>query len=160
MCTPHLDLNIKAKDLRIETKRASGAGGQHVNTTDSAVRMVHLPTGLAVECQSERSQIKNRELALKKLQARLVEQYMSRQEADQSQLRKGQVGTSMRNEKIRTYNFNQDRITDHRLTGAAGGTVHNLTGFLEGGGGLDELIGRLRASRRKQMIVEMIEQAK
>lgn len=125
--------------------------------------MVHLPTGVAVECQSERSQIKNRELALKKLQAKLVQQYMVRLQADQTSTRKGQVGTAMRNEKIRTYNFNQDRITDHRLSGAgasSGGTVHNLSGFLAGGEGLDELIGRLRAARRKQQIVEMIESAK
>lgn len=125
--------------------------------------MVHLPTGVAVECQSERSQIKNRELALKKLQAKLVQQYMVRLQADQTSTRKGQVGTAMRNEKIRTYNFNQDRITDHRLSGAgasSGGTVHNLSGFLVGGEGLDELIGRLRAARRKQQIVEMIENAK
>lgn len=125
--------------------------------------MVHLPTGLAVECQTERSQIKNRELALKKLQAKLVQQYMDKQMADQSSTRKSQVGSSLRNEKIRTYNYNQDRITDHRLSGAGGaggGTVHNLVGFLQGGECLDELIGRLRAARRKQMIVEMIERAK
>lgn len=157
-----LDLNIKAKDLRIETKRASGAGGQHVNTTDSAVRMVHLPTGVAVECQSERSQIKNRELALKKLQAKLVEQFMSRQQATVTTTRKGQVGSSNRNEKIRTYNFNQDRITDHRLSadGSGSGTVHNLADFLRGGDGLDALIEQLRIVRRRQAIVEMIESAK
>lgn len=140
--------------------------------------MVHLPTGIAVECQSERSQIKNREIALKKLQAKLCQQHMDKevkchseiphkldfiknvycfqfQLATQIATRKTQVGSSLRNEKIRTYNFNQDRITDHRL--ASGGTVHNLVGVLAGGEPLDDLIRKLEAESSKRQIVEMIE---
>ncbi|XP_052873103.1 peptide chain release factor 1-like, mitochondrial [Anopheles cruzii] len=147
------EVELKEKDLKIETKRASGAGGQHVNTTDSAVRIVHLPTGIAVECQTERSQVKNREIAKQKLTAKLMQQELEARFTSSQALKKSQVGQSLRNEKIRTYNYNQDRITDHRLEG---GTVHNLKGFLEGGAQLDDMIEKLHRSRRHAQLMEII----
>ncbi|XP_050520568.1 peptide chain release factor 1-like, mitochondrial isoform X2 [Daktulosphaira vitifoliae] len=122
------DVIINDKDLIIETKRASGAGGQHVNKTDSAVRMHHKPSGIIVECQTDRSQIKNRKIALQKLRAKLYQMQLEEQISSTKLARKLQVGSSARSEKIRTYNFNQDRITDHRLSKS----IHNLVGFLEG----------------------------
>ncbi|XP_050520569.1 peptide chain release factor 1-like, mitochondrial isoform X3 [Daktulosphaira vitifoliae] len=121
------DVIINDKDLIIETKRASGAGGQHVNKTDSAVRMHHKPSGIIVECQTDRSQIKNRKIALQKLRAKLYQMQLEEQISSTKLARKLQVGSSARSEKIRTYNFNQDRITDHRLSKS----IHNLVGFLE-----------------------------
>ncbi|XP_064547610.1 peptide chain release factor 1-like, mitochondrial [Drosophila montana] len=150
-----VQVHIAERDLKIETKRASGAGGQHVNTTDSAVRIVHLPTGLAVESQSERSQLKNRELALKRLQAKLVQQLLESSEATKQATRKAQQGNLNRNEKIRTYHFVQDRVTDHRVQ--QGGTLHNLSGFLEGGQQLSDLIERLHLEQRKLKLVELLE---
>ncbi|XP_006824974.1 peptide chain release factor 1-like, mitochondrial [Saccoglossus kowalevskii] len=135
-----IDLQIKPSDLKIETKRASGAGGQHVNTTDSAVRIVHLPTGIAAECQQERSQIKNKAMAMKVLETRLYNKQLEEQQHIQRQSRKLQVGSSGRSEKIRTYNFNQDRITDHRI----GQHLHNIDGFLSGGDDLNDLIESLQ----------------
>ncbi|KAG5878664.1 hypothetical protein JTB14_015597 [Gonioctena quinquepunctata] len=134
-----IEVNINPNDLKIETKRSTGAGGQHVNTTDSAVRIVHLPTGLAVECQVDRSQIKNRKLAMAKLKALLYQRKLDAQNEEIETTRKSQVRTRNRNEKIRTYNFSQDRITDHRI----GATVHNLKVFFEGGEPLDSLIQQL-----------------
>ncbi|XP_062556259.1 peptide chain release factor 1-like, mitochondrial [Armigeres subalbatus] len=146
-------IELKDKDLKIETKRASGAGGQHVNTTDSAVRILHIPTGIAVECQTDRSQIKNREIAKQKLLAKLTQQELeSKFNASQS-LKKSQVGCSLRNEKIRTYNYNQDRITDHRVEG---GTTHNLKAFLEGGSQLEDMIAKLQAMHRKKQLMDII----
>uniref|UniRef100_A0A1B0D698 Prokaryotic-type class I peptide chain release factors domain-containing protein n=1 Tax=Phlebotomus papatasi TaxID=29031 RepID=A0A1B0D698_PHLPP len=150
-------VTLNSKDLKIETKRASGAGGQHVNTTDSAVRITHIPTGLQVECQTDRSQIKNRELALKKLQARLYESEINAQMASTQNLRSSQVGMSMRNEKIRTYNFNQDRVTDHRIED---GTVHNLKGILEGREILDDFLDNLREKSHKKNLMEFIRRFK
>ncbi|XP_059480283.1 peptide chain release factor 1-like, mitochondrial [Neocloeon triangulifer] len=141
-----IEVVISPKDLKIETKRATGAGGQHVNTTDSAVRIVHLPSGVAVECQSERSQIQNRSLAMQKLRAKLYQMQLDTQEADTKSTRKQQVGSSFRSEKIRTYNFPQDRVTDHRI----GKTVHNIRGFLEGGEILSELVEELMARKREE----------
>lgn len=147
------EIELKDKDLKIETKRASGAGGQHVNTTDSAVRIVHLPTGMAVECQTERSQVKNKEIAKQKLLAKLTQQELeSKFNATQS-MKKSQVGSSLRNEKIRTYNYNQDRITDHRVDG---GTTHNLKAFLEGGSQLEDMIAKLQAMHRKKQLMGII----
>ncbi|KAM8715816.1 hypothetical protein ACLKA7_002803 [Drosophila subpalustris] len=148
-------VHIAERDLKIETKRASGAGGQHVNTTDSAVRIVHLPTGMAVEAQSERSQLKNRELAIKRLQAKLMQQQLESAEASKQATRKAQQGNLNRNEKIRTYNFVQDRVTDHRVQ--QGGTLHNLSGFLEGGQQLSGLIERLQLEQRRSKLVELLE---
>ncbi|CAH1183180.1 unnamed protein product [Phaedon cochleariae] len=132
---PHdIEVNINPGDLKIETKRSTGAGGQHVNTTDSAVRIVHLPTGIAVECQVDRSQIKNRKMAMARLNALLYQRKLEAQTAESDAARKSQVRTRNWNEKIRTYNFSQDRITDHRL----GVSVHNLKVFLEGGEPLED----------------------
>lgn len=132
-----VDIEIRPEDLRIDTYRASGAGGQHVNKTDSAIRITYLPTGLVVSCQDERSQIKNRAKAMKVLRAKLYEQKVLENEARMSNERKQQVGTGDRSEKIRTYNFPQNRITDHRI----GFSVYNITEVMDGD--LKELIEKL-----------------
>ncbi|MDR1474071.1 MAG: peptide chain release factor 1 [Endomicrobium sp.] len=132
-----VDCEIKMEDLRIDTYRASGAGGQHVNKTDSAIRITHLPTGLVVACQDERSQIKNRAKAFKVLRAKLYEQKVLEQEKQLSSERRQQVGSGDRSEKIRTYNFPQNRITDHRI----GYSVYNITEVMDGD--LSELINKL-----------------
>ncbi len=132
-----VDVEIKMDELRIDTYRASGAGGQHVNKTDSAIRITHLPTGLVVACQDERSQIKNRAKAFKVLRAKLYEQKLIEHEKQLSSERKQQVGTGDRSEKIRTYNFPQNRITDHRI----GYSVYNIDEVMDGD--LSELINKL-----------------
>ena len=129
-----VELQIDEKDLRIDVYRSSGPGGQSVNTTDSAVRITHLPTGMMVAIQDEKSQHKNRAKAMSVLRARLLEAEQARQAAERGEERRSQVGTGERSEKIRTYNFPDDRVTDHRV----GLTVHNLSGLLEGD--LDRLI--------------------
>lgn len=123
-----VDVEINEKDLKIDTYRSSGAGGQHVNKTESAVRMTHIPTGIIVECQDERSQIKNREKAIKVLKARLLDFYQTQKDKEYAQNRRTQVGTGDRSERIRTYNFPQGRVSDHRI----GMTVYNLTEFVDG----------------------------
>jgi len=134
-----VEYDIDSKDLRIDTFCASGPGGQSVNTTYSAVRITHVPTGTVVSCQDERSQLKNRVKALRILRSRLVEAERERREAEIAKDRKAQVGTGERSEKIRTYNFPQNRVTDHRI----GLTLHKLDRVLQGD--LDELINALQA---------------
>ena len=132
-----VDVRIEARDLRIDTFCSSGPGGQSVNTTYSAVRITHLPTGLVVSQQDEKSQIKNKAKAMKVLRSRLYEMELARQQQEIAQDRRSQVGSGERSEKIRTYNFPQNRITDHRI----GSTFHRLTEMLNGD--LDEMIGAL-----------------
>jgi len=123
-----VDFKIDPQDLKIDVYRSSGAGGQHVNTTDSAVRITHLPTNTVVTCQDGRSQIKNREKALVVLQSKLAEHFQAQEDAKYASDRKSQVGTGDRSERIRTYNYPQDRVTDHRI----GLSLHNLPAFLTG----------------------------
>lgn len=123
-----VEVKIDEKDLKVDTYRSSGAGGQHVNKTESCIRMTHIPTGIVVTCQDERSQIKNREKALKVLKSRLYDYYNSEYRKEYDENRKNQIGTGDRSERIRTYNFPQGRITDHRI----GYTIHSLENFLSG----------------------------
>jgi peptide chain release factor 1 len=130
-----VDVTIdEARDLRIDVYRSGGPGGQHVNTTDSAVRITHLPTGVVVTCQDEKSQHKNKARAMKILRSRLLEHERQRKDAERAQARRGQIGTGDRSERIRTYNFPQNRVTDHRINL----TLHRLDAVLEGD--LDELV--------------------
>ena len=132
-----VDVHINPDDLKIDTFRASGAGGQYVNMTDSAVRITHLPTGIVVTCQDERSQLKNRVKAMQLLRAKLYEMELKKQEDELAAERKGQIGTAERSERIRTYNYPQNRVTDHRI----GLTLYKLDQILDGD--LDELIEAL-----------------
>jgi peptide chain release factor 1 len=139
-----VDVEIDPGELRIDVFRSSGPGGQSVNTTDSAVRITHLPTGLVVSCQDEKSQHKNKAKAMKVLRSRLLDRKVAEQEAERARNRKAQVGTGDRSAKIRTYNFPQNRVTDHRI----GMTLHQLDEILQGD--LDELLDGLRLAAEEE----------
>ncbi len=145
-----VDFEILDKDLRIDTYRSSGAGGQHVNKTDSAIRITHLPTGIVVACQDERSQIKNRERAFQILKSKLYEFYKSQIDKEYSENRKSQVGNAERCERIRTYNYPQGRVTDHRINY----TIYALEDFLDGN--LDEMIENLELDDQKRKLEQAL----
>ncbi|KWV93949.1 MULTISPECIES: peptide chain release factor 1 [unclassified Erythrobacter] len=147
-----VDVQIDATDLKIDTYRASGAGGQHVNTTDSAIRITHLPTGLVVTCQDGRSQHKNREKAMQVLRARLYEKSRDEAQGAEAEARKAMVGSGDRSERIRTYNFPQGRVTDHRI----GLTLHKLPEIIAGPG-LSELVDALIAEDEAKRLAAMSE---
>src|SRR5699024_11204745 len=141
-----VDVQINPADLKIDTFRSSGAGGQHINKTSSAIRVTHLPTGMVVECQDERSQYKNKDKALKVLRSRLLAQKQAEQDAQLAAQRKSQVGTGDRSERIRTYNYPQGRVTDHRI----GLTLYKLDAILDGA--LDEVIDALATADRAEKL--------
>jgi peptide chain release factor 1 len=143
-----VDIKVEEKDIRVDVYRSSGPGGQGVNTTDSAVRITHVPTGLVVTCQDERSQIKNRAKAMRVLKARLLERAQDEQAAAIAADRKSQVGTGERSERIRTYNFPQGRVSDHRINL----TLHRLPAILEGD--LDELVDALSSEEQRRKLGE------
>ncbi|MDX1802875.1 MAG: peptide chain release factor 1 [Alcanivorax sp.] len=146
------DIQIRNEDLRIDTYRSSGAGGQHVNTTDSAVRITHLPTGVVVECQDERSQHKNKAKAMSLLSARLYDAQQNAAHAEQAAERKSLVGSGDRSERIRTYNFPQGRVTDHRINL----TLYRLGEVMEGD--MDELLGGLLAEHQADQLAALADQ--
>ncbi len=143
-----VEIEINPTDLKVDTFRSSGAGGQHINKTESAIRITHIPTGVVVECQTERSQIQNRETAMKMLRSKLYEAELERKNSELASARKSQVGSGDRSEKIRTYNFPQGRITDHRI----GLSIFQIDEFLNGG--LDEMIDALNAADRAAKLAE------
>jgi len=145
-----VDISVDEKDLRIDTYRASGAGGQHVNKTDSAIRITHIPTGVVVQCQDEKSQHKNRAKGMKVLRSRLYEAERQRQQDERSENRRSQVGSGDRSERIRTYNYPQGRVTDHRINL----TVHKLDRIMNGEE-LDDIFDALLAEDRAERLAEL-----
>ncbi|MEG0785379.1 MAG: peptide chain release factor-like protein, partial [Christensenella sp.] len=141
-----VEVNINQNDLRVDVFRSGGHGGQSVNTTDSAVRITHLPSGLVVTCQDEKSQLKNKEKAMKVLVSRLYDLYKDTAASEMSENRKSQIGSGDRSERIRTYNFPQGRVTDHRI----GMTLYKLEAFL--GGEMDEMIDALIMDERQKKL--------
>ncbi len=146
-----IEVDLKRDDLKIDFFRASGPGGQKVNKTSSAVRIIHLPTGLKVECQDEKSQHKNRARALKILASRILEHRREKAQAERADLRRSQIGSGDRNERIRTYNFPQNRVTDHRVNL----TLYNLAAVMDGD--LDELLARLHERQRELRLKALVE---
>ena len=141
-----VEIDINPADIKMEVFRASGAGGQHINKTSSAVRLIHVPTGIVAECQTQRSQLQNREYAMNMLKSRLYDIEKQKQDNEISSARKSQVGSGDRSEKIRTYNYPQGRITDHRI----GFSVYQFENFLNGD--LDEMIDNLIAADRAEKL--------
>lgn len=142
----NVQIEINENDLKIDTYRSSGAGGQHVNKTESAIRMTHIPTGIVVECQDERSQIKNREKAMIVMKSRLYDYYQSQADKEYAENRRAQIGTGDRSERIRTYNFPQGRVTDHRI----GFTIYSIEKFMLGD--MDEMISALQIAVQNKML--------
>jgi peptide chain release factor 1 len=147
-----VEIDINPKELRIDTFRASGAGGQHVNKTDSAIRITHIPTGIVISCQDEKSQHKNKDKAMKVLKSRLYEYEKDKQQDNIASNRKSQVGSGDRSEKIRTYNFPQNRVTDHRITGRN----FNIETILDGN--LDEMIKSLTEWYTRKALEEKLKE--
>lgn len=143
-----VEVDIDPKDLRIDLYRSSGAGGQHVNKTESAIRLTHLPTGIVVACQDERSQVQNKEKAFITLRAKLYDYYQQQKDAEYKQNRKSQVGTGDRSERIRTYNYPQGRVTDHRI----GFTLYSLENFMNGD--CDEMFTALKIADQQKKLTE------
>jgi peptide chain release factor 1 len=143
------DVKLNPADLRIDTFRASGAGGQHVNKTDSAIRITHLPTGLVAECQDDRSQHRNKAKAMAVLAARLNDKERSERAAQEAATRKGLIGSGDRSDRIRTYNFPQGRVTDHRINL----TLYKLAAVMDGD--LDELVAALQAARAEEQLAQL-----
>ena len=141
------DVEIPDSDLEIETHRASGAGGQHINKTDSAVRIVHKPTGITVNCQDGRNQIANKETALRIIRARVYDYYKQKKEEEEGRIRRSKIGTGDRSEKIRTYNYPQNRVSDHRI----GLTINQLDRIMEGK--LDDIVNALLANDDKEKLL-------
>ena len=148
-----VEVTISPNDLRIDVYRSTGHGGQCINTTDSAVRITHLPTGLVVTCQDEKSQIKNKDKAMKVLKSRLLERMQAEKDAEYAQNRRGQIGTGDRSERIRTYNFPQGRVTDHRI----GLTLYRINEIVDGD--LDEIIDALRMEEQAQLLKQLNQEA-
>ena len=146
-----VEIDINPTDLQIDTYRSGGAGGQHVNKTESAIRITHLPTGVVVECQDERSQYKNKDKAMKVLKSRLLEAKREEQQSEVAQQRRSQVGTGDRSERIRTYNYPQGRMTDHRI----GLTLYRLESILNGD--IDEVIDALITADRAAQLENSID---
>ncbi|MHB1253301.1 MAG: peptide chain release factor 1 [Candidatus Humimicrobiaceae bacterium] len=144
-----VDVHIDPNQIRVDVFRSSGPGGQSVNTTDSAVRITHIPTGMIVSCQDEKSQLQNKERALKILRARLLEIEQQKQQDHETQVRKSQIGTGDRSERIRTYNFPQSRLTDHRINF----TTHRLTEILEGD--MDEMVNALQREDEEKKLEQI-----
>ena len=146
-----VEIEINEKDLRVDTYRASGAGGQHINKTDSAVRITHIPTGIVVACQDQRSQIKNRDKAMSILKSKLYDKYQTEADEKYAQSRRNQIGTGDRSERIRTYNFPQGRVTDHRI----GYTMYNINAFINGE--IDDVVSALEMADQKAKLEAQVE---